>query len=69
MAARYGHLINKWTVAAVAALAVMAALLAAALPVWAQDTPAGDTRRPDAVQLRRERHGARHHIQSEGPGE
>ena len=36
MAARYGHLINKWTVAAVAALAVMAALLAAALPVWAQ---------------------------------
>ena len=39
MAARYGHLINKWTVAAVAALAVMAALLAAALPVWAQDRP------------------------------
>ena len=36
MAARYGHLINKWTVAAVAALAVMAALFAAALPVWAQ---------------------------------
>ena len=39
MAARYGYLINKWTVAAVAALAVMAALLAAALPVWAQDRP------------------------------
>ena len=36
MAARYGHLINKWTVAAVAALALMAALLAVALPVWAQ---------------------------------
>ena len=39
MAARYGHLINKWTVAAVAALAVMAALLAAALPAGAQDRP------------------------------
>ena len=36
MAARYGYLINKWTVATVAALAVMAALFAAALPVWAQ---------------------------------
>ena len=36
MAARYGHLINKWTVAAVAALVVMAALLAATLPAWAQ---------------------------------
>ena len=36
MAARYGYLINKWTVAAVAALAVMAALFAAAMPVWAQ---------------------------------
>ena len=39
MAARYGHLINKWTVAAVAALAVMAALLAAALPAGAQEAP------------------------------
>ena len=39
MAAKYGHLINKWTVAAVAALAVMAALLAAALPAAAQDRP------------------------------
>ena len=39
MAARYGHLINKWTVAAVAALALMAALLATVLPVWAQDSP------------------------------
>ena len=38
MAARYGHLINKWTVAAVAALALMAVLLAAALPAWAQST-------------------------------
>ena len=48
MAARYGHLINKWTVAAVAALAVMAALLAAALPVWAQDAPPAI---PDAQTL------------------
>ena len=39
MAARYGHLINKWTVAAVAGLALMAVLLAAALPAWAQDLP------------------------------
>ena len=39
MAARYGYLINKWTVAAVAALALMAALLATVLPVWAQDSP------------------------------
>ena len=39
MAARYGHLINKWTVAAVAALALMAALLATVLPAWAQDSP------------------------------
>ena len=38
MAARYGHLINKWTVAAVAALALMAVLLAIALPVGAQST-------------------------------
>ena len=36
MAARYGHLINKWTVAVMAVMAVMAALLAAALPVSAQ---------------------------------
>ena len=47
MAARYGHLINKW-VAAVAALAVMAALFAAAMPVWAQDTPPAI---PDAQTL------------------
>ena len=39
MAARYGHLINKWTVAAVAALALMAALLATVLPAGAQDRP------------------------------
>ena len=39
MAARYGHLINKWTVAAVAALAVMAALLATTLTAGAQDRP------------------------------
>ena len=38
MAARYGHLINKWTVAAVAALALMAVLLATVLPAWAQNT-------------------------------
>ena len=38
MAARYGSLINKWTAVAVA-VAVMAALLAAALPAWAQDAP------------------------------
>ena len=38
MAARYGHLINKWTVAAVAALALMAVVLATALPAWAQTT-------------------------------
>ena len=36
VAARYGHLINKWTVAAVAGLALMVALLAIALPAWAQ---------------------------------
>ena len=39
MAAKYGHLINKWTVAAVAALALMAALLATVLPAGAQDRP------------------------------
>ena len=39
VAARYGHLINKWTVAAVAALALMAALLATVLPAGAQDRP------------------------------
>ena len=39
MAAKYGHLINKWTVAVVAALAVMAALLATTLPAWGQDAP------------------------------
>ena len=39
MAAKYGHLINRWTVAAVAALAVMAALLATTLTAGAQDQP------------------------------
>ena len=39
MAAKYGHLINRWTVAAVAALAVMAALIATTLTAWAQDQP------------------------------
>ena len=39
MAAKYGHLINRWTVAAVAALAVMAALLATTLTAGAQDRP------------------------------
>ena len=39
MATRYGHLIKKWAVPAVAALAVMAALLATALPAWGQDAP------------------------------
>ena len=38
MAARYGYLINKWTVAAVAALALMAVVLATALPAGAQTT-------------------------------
>ncbi len=38
MAARYGHLINKWTVAAVGTLALMAALLAIALPASAQSS-------------------------------
>ena len=37
MAARYGHLINKWVALGMLTLAVMAALFAAAMPVWAQD--------------------------------
>ena len=41
MAARYGHLINKWTVVAVVALALMAVVLATALPAVAQTVPPG----------------------------
>ena len=37
MVARFGYLVNKWTVTAVAALALMAVVLATALPAWAQN--------------------------------
>ena len=37
MVARFGYLVNKWTVTAVAALALMAVVLATALPAWAQE--------------------------------
>ena len=36
MVARFGYMVNKWTVTAVAALALMAVVLATALPAWAQ---------------------------------
>ena len=36
MVARFGYMVNKWTVTAVAALALMAVVLATALPVGAQ---------------------------------
>ena len=39
MAARYGHLINKWAALGVLTLAVMAALLATTLTAGAQDRP------------------------------
>ena len=37
MVARFGYMVNKWTVTAVAALALMAVVLATALPAWAQN--------------------------------
>ena len=37
MVARCGYMVNKWTVTAVAALALMAVVLATALPAWAQN--------------------------------
>ena len=68
MASRYGHLINRWTVAAVAALAVVAALLATTLTVGAQDRPP-TIEDPTTVFFQDENNpNCYHHVQGNGSG-